>query len=141
MKEITRMLFLLFSLLIATTVAPAQQSRIVDDKSVEVLHLESLSYPPLASRFAQGVVVVQVKLADNGSVADAIALSGSPILARASVENAKKWRFKPNSERAAILVYNFRIEGSCAPGSWSSQMIFYPPNFATITACGSETVP
>ncbi len=118
------------------------QDGTIADKNIKVVSFEDLSYPAVAgSANIQGVVVVRVKLDDRGEVLDAVAMSGSPILVHASVENAKKWRFEPNSQKAVIIVYNFRIEGTCHPGGWSSQMILRPPNFAQVTACGRTTEP
>jgi len=142
MKNFVRTLFFPIALLlIITSYAQAQDARTISDTNIEAVHIEDLSYPALASRFTQGVVVVRVKLDKEGKVVDAAALSGSTLLTRASAQNAKKWRFRPNSESAAIVVYDFRIKGSCVPGHPSSQMIFYPPNFVTITVCGLATEP
>jgi outer membrane biosynthesis protein TonB len=125
----------------ASSCALAQQDGTISDKDISVVDFEDLSYPAVASWNTQGIVVVRVKLDDQGNVVDAVAISGSPLLTRASIDNAKKWRVEPNSQKAAVIVYNFRIEGICRPSGWSSQMIFYPPNFAAITACGRPTVP
>jgi TonB family protein len=124
------MLFILF----AST--SAQQENTILDNSVEVRDFRELAYPAVALHTnIQGIVVVRVKLDDQGNVIDATALSGAPALVQPSIDNAKTWRFQGNSSRAAVLVFNFRIEGLCFSASWSSQMIFYPPNFATITTC------
>jgi TonB family protein len=117
--------------------AVAQQEPVVHDKDIRVVDFVDLTYPMIAdSAHTQGVVVVRVKLDDSGKVVQAEAISGADLLIRASVDNAKQWRFEPNSQKAAVIVYNFRIEGFCHPGAAGSQMIFYPPNLAEITACG-----
>ena len=103
------------------------------------MDFKELRYPSLGT--AQGVVVVRVKLDNQGKVVNAEALSGAPLLVQPSVVNAKTWRFKPNSQKAAIVVYNFRVKGVCFSANWSSQMILYPPNFAVITACSHPPVP
>lgn len=115
---------------------PAQQVKTLSDKDIKVIDYADFGYPPIAvlARI-EGVVVVRLTLDKNGNVSQADALSGADILAKASIENAKKWRFEPNPENAAIIVYNFRLRGSCHQSGVGSQLIFYPPNFAEITAC------
>ncbi len=49
-------------------------------------------------------------LDDQGKVVQAVALSGNDLLLPDCLVNAKKWRFKPNSMRAAVIVYNLRRE-------------------------------
>jgi hypothetical protein len=68
-------------------------------------------------------------------------ISGNPILARASLENAKKWQFQPESRKAAVLVYNFRVEGGCAQDGTSSVMYVNPPNFVSVIGCGPIVQP
>jgi hypothetical protein len=130
---------------IAPTRALAQQARAINDRDINVMDYEDLEFPAIAvTAHVEGAVVVRLKLDDQGKVLGAEALSGPSLLTHQSVENAKKWRFRPNSEKAAIIVYNFRIEGACHPvrqGGSASQMIFYPPNFAAITVCPPPPVP
>lgn len=121
-------------LIAASASAPARQDGTIYDGDIKVVDMQELKYPSFVAG-GQGLVVVRVTLDNQGHVADATALSGPLILIRPSIENVKKWRFEPNSEKAAIIVYEFRVEGYCTFGTWSSQMIFYPPNFAVITAC------
>jgi hypothetical protein len=115
----------------------AQQSGPVNDKDINVISYEDLDYPAIAVlAHVQGVVVVRLRLDDHGKVLGAEALSAASLLAGPSVDNVRKWRFEPNPEKAEVIVYNFRIEGACHYGGPHSQMIFYPPNLASITACG-----
>ncbi len=134
----------LIGLVLASTFgrAVAQQETTINDKDISVSDYEDLNYPNIAViSHIQGVVVVRVKLDDHGRVLDAVALSGASLLTGPSVENAKKWRFEPNSKKGAVIVYNFRIEGACHYHRPSSLMIFYPPNFVEITACPSPPQP
>jgi len=127
------------SLLAIPAGVTAQQESPINDTDIKVTGYEELTYPTLGVMGnMQGIVVVRVKLDDEGKVVDAVALSGWLILRNASIENAKKWRFEPNAQKAAIIVYNFRIEGICFNDKYSSHMIFYPPNFASITDCGGH---
>ncbi len=115
---------------------PAQQVKTLNDKDIKVIDYADLRYPGVAiTAHVEGVVVVRVTLDKNGNVSEANALSGADILVKSSLENARKWRFEPNPENAAIIIYNFRLRGACHQSGVASQMIFYPPNFAEITAC------
>lgn len=109
----------------------------INDSDVNVVNFENLSFYPTVPRSAQmeGVVVVRVKLDEDGKVVDATALSGELLLIHDCVINAKKWRFKVNSQRAALLVYRFRLVGTCRDNTEMGQSIFYPPNFIEETAC------
>jgi TonB family protein len=112
------------------------------DKDVRVINFEDLKYPAVAhSAHIEGVVVIRVELDDQGKVAEALPVSGTESLIPSALANAKKWRFEPNSKRAAVLVYDFRIEGFCRDNGESGQSIYRPPNFTTITACGKTAVP
>jgi hypothetical protein len=120
----------------------AQTNTTVYDKDVRVVDFADLKYPAVAyTANYQGVVVVRIKLDDHGKPVDAVALSGPELLIHDCVENAKKWRFEPNSQKTVILVYSFRIEGTCHDNTELGQFIFHWPNFATITACGMTPVP
>lgn len=132
-----------FLMLAALSRTPGQQvGGTIDDKGINVADFEDLTYPAIAViAHVQGVVVVRVRLSDQGKVLDAVALSGAQLLTGPAIDNAKKWRFEPNSQKAAVIVYNFRIEGICHDGAAASHMIFYPPNFATITDCARPAMP
>ena len=110
----------------------------VKDESIKVLDFEELRYPlPARLSHVQGVVVVKLKLNDSGDVVDAIALSGAKDLIPESLANAKKWRFRPSSQKAAVIVYRFTIESGLCHGAAPSNFMFYPPNFASVTSCES----
>ncbi len=105
------------------------------DEDVKVLSFEELRYP-LAARLAhvQGIVVVRVKRDDAGKVVSSAAISGAKTLMPDSLPNSKKWRFQPNQEKTAVIVYGFRIDGLCYSGM-NGQFIFRPPNIAAVTSC------
>jgi len=99
-----------------------------------------MQWYPAVRAHIQGVVVVRLKPEDQGKVPDAEAHSGASLLTGPSVENARKWRFEPNTQKAGVIVYNFQIKGECHYyGGESSQVSFYPPNLAAITACNDPT--
>ena len=102
------------------------------NESIRTQHFEDLAYP-LAARLThvQGIVVVRVQLDDEGRVTTATAISGPKALISGSIANAGKWRFQPNSERAAVIIYRFKFDGLCNLPC-TSQSRFEPPNFITV---------
>jgi TonB family protein len=119
----------------------AQRGNLVNDEDLKVVHFEDLRYPPAARmERAEGAVVVRVKLDEKGNVVESEAISGAKLLIPESLANAKKWSFQPNFEKAAVIVYNFRLSlGYCH--TITSQFTFQPPNFATITSCEQPIQP
>lgn len=110
----------------------------IPDKDIHVVHHENVVYPAIAvAASVQGVVVVHVALDADEHVTDAQAISGHDFFIDRSIESAKKWTFEPNPEKAAIVVYDFRLEGWCskAPGRPTQKSEFRAPNFVSITAC------
>ncbi|MGH9573630.1 MAG: TonB family protein [Candidatus Acidiferrales bacterium] len=123
------------SVLLNVSAAPRNATSI-QDKDINVVYREDLPYPVFAQmNHIQGLVVVRVTLDETGRVLNAEALSGASILVQDTLKNIVNWRFSPNAERAAIIVYNFRIGTGCRRKSPYSQTTFYPPNFVTIINC------
>jgi len=112
-----------------------QEMPTMGNGDVRIISFERLRYPSAAlAEFAQGVVVVRANLDRDGAVAEASAVSGSALLAPAAVENVKRWRFEPNTQRTAVVVYNFQLpSGACRSGS--DLFMLQDPNFATVTGC------
>lgn len=136
MRTVRIVILAVATLLVVPGSVPAEHDTTIHDKDIKVIDVADLSYPALAhAAHIQGVVVVRVKLDERGRVAEAEAISGDELLIHASVDNAKKWRFDPNSQKTAIIVYNFRIEGLCPADGAYSQMVFYPRNLVAITGC------
>jgi len=117
----------------------SQTDDFIGDDEVHVVQFEEMTYP-LAARLKQveGAVVVRVTLDGEGKVTSAAALSGSKLSAEACTTNAKKWLFRPNNKKAAILVYVFRIDGLCR-SPCPSHFVFQPPNIVLISM-GRSTV-
>ena len=142
MKMFVRRAALAISLLAVTPQghAQAQQETTISDEDIRVLDFESLKYPVLAHQTNyQGVVVVRVKLDTDGRVAEATAISGHKLLIPDCLANARKWRFHPNANHAAVIVYNFRLFARCK--SAGSFFTLEAPNFATITDCAITVQP
>jgi hypothetical protein len=103
------------------------------NSDIEVSHVERMSYPlPGRVHAEQGAVVVKVDLSSDGSVRDAVALSGPKSLVEECVANARKWRFRRVSRGLSYLVYIFRIAGVCELPC-SSNFEYYPPNLVVIS--------
>jgi TonB family protein len=80
--------------------------------------IQSLSYPILALQAQiQGKVTVRIKVNDSGLVAEARAISGHPILAKAALDNIKSWTFGalladgPSTGTEMDFTYVFKLEG------------------------------
>jgi TonB-like protein len=116
----------------------AQQDRVVTDDDMKVVTFEDMNYPALGrTARVQGVVVVEVKLDDQGRVVEAMAISGKQVFIPDCTANARKWRFRPNAQKAAVIVYNFRLSDGIS-NSGCDRFMLEPPNFATITTCPVE---
>ena len=120
----------------------AQQDQPVNDEGISVSSFEEMHYPVLArAARRESMVVVQVKLDDDGKVVTARAISGSKMLIPDSLANARKWRFHPNSDATAVIIYEFHlVEGKCDLGR-NGLFVFRVPNVATITACEMQPQP
>ncbi|MFZ0410629.1 MAG: energy transducer TonB [Candidatus Acidiferrales bacterium] len=116
----------------------AQQGRLVGDDDMKVLSFEDMNYPALGrTARVQGIVVVQVKLDDQGTVVEAMPISGKQVFIADCIANARKWRFRPNAQKAAVIIYNFRLSDGISK-SGCDHFMLEPPNFATITTCPVE---
>jgi TonB family protein len=128
---------LFFLVCVGPAFSTAQQDETIRDNETALLRFAELEYPKRASQARiHGIVVVRTKLDDSGNVDSATALSGAELLIPECLDNAKKWRFRPNPKKAAVIVYNFELSPALKPGC--SSFVVEPPNFATITTCASE---
>jgi TonB family protein len=77
-----------------------------DSKGLEAIKREKATYPEEArDKGMQGQVWVKVAVSETGDVSGVELISGDPVLARAAVDAAKKWKFKPfikNGKPAAV---------------------------------------
>jgi TonB family protein len=137
MRNRLKYLLLMGTLLIGVScVCSAAQQETLNDQDVKLVSFEDLPYPPVA-RMArvQGAVVVKVTLDDDGKVVSAFVISGNKALIPDALANAKRWRFKSNLQKSAVIIYEFRLtEGACHDNSHSLFQLIHP-NFASITAC------
>lgn len=87
------------------------------------------NYPPLAAvARVSGDVVIQVGIGASGSVTKAELISGHPLLAKAALDAAKRWRFEsePIQGRTAKVEFEFVMlpERSAS----SVETTFFPPD-------------
>ena len=63
------------------------------------------TYPELARKMnITGVVKVQITVDKNGTVKSAKLVGGHPVLANASLEAVKKWKYEPGAEETTGTV-------------------------------------
>jgi protein TonB len=83
---------------IATTkIAPLQGVRLSPEKAeTRLLSRTEPQYPPEAlAAHRSGNVVLEVHVAEDGSVSNIRTLSGDPLLAAAATEAVRNWRYEP----------------------------------------------
>ena len=142
MMSRTRTLIAIGLLVLTVSCSSAQHEQAVNDQDISVSSFEEMYYPALArAARRESIVVVQVKLNNDGKVLTAWAISGSKMLVPDTLSNIRKWRFHPNSNKTAVVIYEFHlIEGKCDLGS-NGLFAFREPNVATITACEMQAQP
>jgi hypothetical protein len=120
-------------------VAQEAMRAMVSDQDIEVLDYEEMKYPEIGIReYNREIVLVQAVLDENGNVIDAFSILGDKLLVPDCLTNIKKWRFRPNAKRMAIVAYLFRSPCAEAPEG-QSQFVLYPPNLVTVTGSGSRS--
>jgi TonB family protein len=137
MKNKSKRTLLVLALLLAFAVVGPYGQQQETKYEAQLISFEDLEYPGIARETRiQGIVVVRAELDERGTVIKASALSsGAKLLIEASVSNVKKWKFKPDSGKYALVVYQFELaDGACHDASHSLFRLIHP-NFATITAC------
>ncbi|HTV60669.1 MAG TPA: energy transducer TonB [Verrucomicrobiae bacterium] len=143
MKTKVGKLLLLIAILVAGYLhgLNAQDVGTVNDKDIKIVHFEELKYPTFArAAHIEGAVVVRVFLDGQGNAVKAIAISGKDALITDSIANARKWKFQPNTQRTAVIVYIFTLP-TAACGSVTSIFMLQGANIATITGCPAPVEP
>lgn len=119
-----------------------EQAQPAHDEGMTVTSYEEMGYP-LAALWGreEGVVVIQLKLDDNGKVISAIPISGYDLLVPSALANARKWRFNTAVSKTAVIVYQFRFaDGECGP-TLGQLFVFQKPNIASVVACPKHWQP
>jgi hypothetical protein len=103
------------------------------NESVQIMHVERMSYPLIARiGRVEGVVVLRATVDSLGNVSEVSALSGPKALLKEPIENLKKWTFAKPREGTVVAIYWFRFSGLCelpCPSGFE----FYPPNLVVVT--------
>jgi TonB family protein len=90
-------------------------------------------YPPLAALARMsGSVAVRVAIDDSGSVTKAEVVSGHPLLSKAAVEAAKKWRFESAPIQTRTTELKFRFSLLPEQNDSDLQTTFFPPDVIEI---------
>ncbi len=122
--------------------AQAQGRKDATSDDIFVTSFERMKYPPIARKARiQGRVVVRVELNETGRVVSASAVSGEPLLTPDALSNARKWRFHPNADKVALVVYDFRLRSQCVQYKSASRFAFKEPNMGLVTDCEFEVQP
>ena len=75
-----------------------------------LLHRVEPEYPEQArEQKIQGVVVLEVRVGADGAVQDVQAVSGPPLLIKASADAVKQWRFKPHTSNGHLVEMQSRV--------------------------------
>lgn len=129
-------------LVLSVSYSPAQQEQTVNDEDMSVSSFEEMAYPALAHAAGrQGMVVAEAKLDDGGYVVSARAISGFKMLIPDTLANVRKWRFRPNPNKTAVVIYEFHlVEGRCGAGE-NGLFVLRDPNIAIVTACFMQPQP
>jgi TonB family protein len=114
----------------------AQQEGTIYDNDVNVTSFEEMRYPSMARQaHIQSTVVVRITLDDGGKVKSASAISGAKLLIPDSVSNANKWHFRPNANKSAVIIYEFRLADGRCNSETNHMFIFRAPNIASVIGC------
>ncbi len=102
----------------AETVANSQRAIEIPEATAqqELLHRVEPEYPEAArEQKIQGAVVLEIQIGADGSVEGVEVVSGPPLLAQASTEAVKQWKFKPRvvngraAEMQTRVTFDFRL--------------------------------
>jgi protein TonB len=96
--------------------APAQPVRVGGDvREPRPIKMTPPIYPPLASKArVGGVVILEAKLTEHGTVEEIRVISGHPLLVESAIECVKQWQYEPTSLNgvpvSVILTAKVRFE-------------------------------
>lgn len=121
---------------------PVDGDDLVLDENVAVTYFEEMGYPiPGLLGNLQGDVVMRVKLDEQGNVILPTPISGPGRLVNDAMANAQKWQFRPNTQNAAVIIYEFRLANGSCGAALNQIFVFREPNIASVTACPTHPQP
>jgi TonB family protein len=75
---------------------PSPGAKVEDSTEIQVARAVKAIYPNEAfAQSLQGQVIVRMTISETGDVEKSEVISGDPVLAKAAIEAAKQWKFKP----------------------------------------------
>src|SRR5438105_9721011 len=88
---------LLVIVLVASTIAADQESRVV--------HREEPEYPQMARKLnLHGVVKLKIWINPDGAVRRVEYIGGHPVLAEAALKAVKTWKYQPAAQETTVVV-------------------------------------
>jgi TonB family protein len=111
--------FISTALLFISSVAWGQAEKQLPASDVErhIVKRVDPTYPQMASiAHIQGKVIVEITIAPDGSVVQARAVSGHPILVQAALDAVKRWKYEPFVENGAPVTVKSQVRVLFAMG-------------------------
>jgi len=108
---------------------------------LKLLHSEAVNYPPLARQTRiSGTVVLQVSVANDGTVSHAEVLKGHPLLSGLIQQNVRQWRFaaQPREPRTFELKCEFGLWEAAAPSG--REIVVVPEPLHLLILVSSATI-
>lgn len=102
--------------------------------------LEMPCYPPLARQAnVQGATKVKIDIGKDGRVMSAETVEGARILAVASLENVRTWKFaagpgQPVSREGTFVAFEYRLEGDTGFDRCAARIVFDAYNKVEVIA-------
>ncbi len=94
---------------------------------LKIIHFEGILYPRLAWQTRiSGTVVAHVGVAPDGSISEAKAIKGHPLLLWAVEQPIKKWFFAPGVERSFDLQCDFVLNGFASARARKNTFVVAP---------------
>jgi TonB family protein len=107
----------------------------VQTGSAPLMHRAAVIYPPDAlAKGIQGTVVVQAKLGADGSVADALVVSGPEELRKAALESVLNWHFDrgaAGSTQQVTIEFTLPAQAATGPVPAAAILVTVPPGAAS----------
>ena len=106
---------------VAADVAPGSSAKVLRvggniKQPMKIADVKPIYPPEARAAGVQGVVILELRIATDGTVADARVLRSIPLLDEAALQAARQWRFAPtavNDEPVEVMMtvtINFRSE-------------------------------
>jgi Zn-dependent M28 family amino/carboxypeptidase len=99
-----------------------------------IVHFEGILYPPLARQTRiSGTVIVHVSVASDGSVGEAKATKGHPLLVGAVEDSIKRWTFAPGVDRTFDITCDFVLADEPLASHWRDTFVAGPLHLRVVS--------